>query len=96
MAGPWRLDPSVTFLNHGSFGSCPEPVLAAQAAWRERMESDPVRFLDRELPALLDATRAEVGRFIGADPDGIAFVPNATTGVNTVLRSLRFEAATSS
>jgi isopenicillin-N epimerase len=88
---PWRIDPTVTFLNHGSFGSCPTPILAAQAAWRDRLESDPVRFLDRELPALLDATRTEVGGFIGADPDGIAFVPNATTGVNTILRSLRFE-----
>jgi isopenicillin-N epimerase len=90
-ASPWRLDPTVTFLNHGSFGSCPTPVLEAQTEFRERMESDPVRFLDRELPGLLDATRVEVGAFIGADPKGIAFVPNATSGVNTVLKSLRFE-----
>jgi isopenicillin-N epimerase len=88
---PWRIDPTITFLNHGSFGSCPTPVLEAQAEFRDRMESDPVRFLDRELLGLLDETRAEVGRFIGADPEGIAFVPNATSGVNTVLKSLRFE-----
>ena len=88
--GVWRLDPSVAFLNHGSFGACPAPVLAAQAEWRERMEREPVLFLGRELEGLLETARVAVGAFIGADPDDLAFVPNATTGVNTILRSLRF------
>ena len=87
----WRLDPAVTFLNHGSYGACPEPVLAIQAAWRERLEAEPVRFLSGDLPGLLDETRVAIGAFLGADPEGLAFVTNATTGVNTVLQSLRFE-----
>jgi isopenicillin-N epimerase len=86
----WRLDPSVTFLNHGSYGACPEPVLAAQRALRERLEAEPVRFLSGDLPALLDEARWAVGRFLGGDPDGLAFVANATTGYNAVLQSLRF------
>src|SRR5512141_277939 len=87
----WTLDPSTTFLTHGTFGACPEPVLAHQQALRDRMEFEPVRFLDLDLPGLLDDARAAIGRFLQADPEGLAFVPNATTGVNTILQSLRFE-----
>jgi isopenicillin-N epimerase len=87
----WRLDPAVTFLNHGSYGACPEPVLAVQRDLRDRLEAEPVRFLSGDLPGLLDDARAAMGRFLDADPAGIAFVPNATTGVNTVVQSLRFE-----
>jgi isopenicillin-N epimerase len=86
----WRLDPAVTYLNHGSFGACPESVLAVQRELRDRLERQPVAFLDRELPGLLDHARERVGAFLGGDPGGLAFVANATTGANAVLQSLRF------
>ncbi|HYO55122.1 aminotransferase class V-fold PLP-dependent enzyme, partial [Archangium sp.] len=86
----WSLDPEVTFLNHGSFGACPTRVLEEQSRLRARMEAQPLRFLHRELEAQADTARAALGAFLDADPDDLAFVNNATTGVNTVLQSLRF------
>ena len=88
----WPLDRDVTFLNHGSFGACPRAVLEAQSRLRERLESEPVLFLDRDLEGLLDDARGVLGGFVGATPEDLAFVPNATTGANTVLRSLDFGA----
>ncbi len=85
------LDPDVVFLNHGSFGSCPLAVLEHQTELRRRMERQPVRFLVRELEPLLDESRSVLAGFVGAQPDDLVLVPNATSGVNTVLRSIAFE-----
>lgn len=90
LASHWGLDPAVTFLNHGSFGACPRPVLAAQQRWRDRLEAQPVQFFARDLPELLAAVRRDLGAFVGADPDDLALLINATAGVNAVLRSLEF------
>ena len=84
----WLLDPAIAFLNHGSFGAAPKAVLAKQSELRAQLEREPVRFMVRELEPLLDEARAVLAEFVGAEPASIAFVPNATTGVNAVLRSL--------
>ena len=84
----WTLDPDITFLNHGSFGATPRAVLEKQSEYRAQLEREPVRFFVRELEPLLDEARRTLAQFLGCDDEGLAFVTNATAGVNAVLRSL--------
>jgi isopenicillin-N epimerase len=89
--GFWVLDPKVTFLNHGSFGACPRPVLKFQRNIQDQMERQPMRFFVDEFEARWDEARRTVAKFVGAKVNDLVFVPDATFGVNTVLRSLRFK-----
>ncbi|MFO0626989.1 MAG: aminotransferase class V-fold PLP-dependent enzyme [Polyangiales bacterium] len=88
LAHHWDLDPRCTFLNHGSFGAAPRAVLAAQTRARAALEAQPVRFFTRDLEPRLDAARRALADFVGAAPEDLVFVRNATEGVNTVLAAL--------
>lgn len=82
------LRPDMIFLNHGSFGACPRPVFAAYQAWQAELEAQPVEFLGRRFTDLMAAARSRLAVYLGAGPGDIVFVPNATTGINIVARSL--------
>jgi isopenicillin-N epimerase len=83
------LDPTVRFLNHGSFGACPREVFERYQAWERELELQPVEFLGRRFPHLLADARAGLARYVGTAPENLVYVPNATHGVNTVARSLK-------
>jgi isopenicillin-N epimerase len=85
------LRPDVVFLNHGSFGACPRPVFEAYQAWQLELERQPVEFLGRRFGALLAEARVALGAVVGADAGDVVYVPNATTGLNAVARSLPLE-----
>ena len=82
------LDPDLVFLNHGSYGACPRAVTAALHDWQRQMERNPVDFLGRRSASLLRTARSQLAGFVGAQGEHQVFVPNATTGVNIVARSL--------
>jgi isopenicillin-N epimerase len=88
LAAEFLLRPDMAFLNHGSFGACPAPVFAAYQAWQRELEAQPVAFLGRRIAPLLAEARSALGAYLGAAGDDLAFVPNATHGVNIVARSL--------
>jgi isopenicillin-N epimerase len=76
------LDPDIAFLNHGSFGACPRAVFDRYQEWQLELERQPVLFLARRIEGLLADARVVLGAYVGADPDDLVFVPNATAGVN--------------
>jgi isopenicillin-N epimerase len=84
----YLLDPEVAFLNHGSFGACARPVFDRYQAWQRELEREPIDFLDRQLPGLLETARTALGDYLGCSAQDLAFVENATTGANLAARSL--------
>ena len=95
MAQPSRddflLDPSLVFLNHGSFGAVPRTVLEAYQTLQREMERNPVEWLGRRADPLMARARSRLGNFVGADADDVVFVPNPTTAVNMVVRNLALQ-----
>ena len=82
------LDPSIIFLNHGSFGACPKPVMRIYQEWQYRLERQPVSFLGRELTAFDQHARWALGEYLHTAADNLVFIPNATHGVNIIARSV--------
>ena len=91
-AEAFPLDRSYCFLNHGSFGSCPHEVLAAQKRFRDEIEARPIEMLGRKLTPLLRDAASRVARFVGTTPERLGFVTNATDAINAVLRSIAWRA----
>ena len=87
----FRLEKGIDFLNHGSFGAAPSEVLEAASRWRDQMEANPDHFLRDVLPGALRNAANDLGRFIGARGEELAFVENATSAINAVLRALDFK-----
>ncbi|HHY56925.1 MAG TPA: aminotransferase class V-fold PLP-dependent enzyme [Chloroflexi bacterium] len=84
----FQLDPDVVYLNHGSFGATPRPVFAVYQEWQRRLERQPVRFFQEEAAPALRAARTTLAAYVGARPEDLVFVHNATFGVNVVARAL--------
>ena len=84
----YHLDPSITFLNHGSFGACPKPVFEVYQNWQRKLELQPVEFMAIKVYDYLEEARHALGDYVGCHGDDLIFVTNPTTAVNTVIRSL--------
>lgn len=87
----FALDPRILHVNHGSYGAAPRAALTAQSELRAALEAATMRFMVRDWQGLLDATRASVARFVGADPEDLVMIPNPTGGVASIVNSLAWQ-----
>ncbi|MBI5950319.1 MAG: aminotransferase class V-fold PLP-dependent enzyme [Chloroflexi bacterium] len=82
------LDPSVTYLNHGSFGATPKAVFDEYQRWQLELERQPVEFLGRRFAGLIAESRAALGAYLGTHTDNLVYTQNVTISLNIVARSL--------
>ena len=90
LAKHWNLDSDCVFLNHGSFGATPNEIREEQRKWQDLLEDEPVRFYEDLAMEFMENSRKALAVMLECDAEDLALVENATTGVNTVLRSLEF------
>ena len=84
----FQLDPNITFLNHGSYGSCPIPVFENYQKWQHMIEEHPVKFLQEDLYKYLDDSRDALGKYINCEKNDLIYVPNPTHAVANVINNV--------
>lgn len=82
LADHWRLDKNVVFLNHGSFGACPNFVRKELRRWQDLLEDEPVRFFEEIASGAALQARKALARLVVCDPDDLALLENATSGMS--------------
>jgi isopenicillin-N epimerase len=85
------LDPSVTFLNFGSFGACVKPVFEEYQQWQLQMEREPVQFITVKGYGYLKQSLAALGNYINCAADDLVYVTNPSYAVNIIAKSLALE-----
>ena len=88
MKNLFLLDPNITYLNHGSYGSCPSSVFNDYQKLQKRLEQQPVQFMTKYLWKYLKESRDTLGTFLNCDGDDLLLFANPTTAINNVIENL--------
>ena len=88
MKSQFLLDPTITFLNHGSFGACPKPIFEEYQRFQLELETEPVLFIQKKAGGYLKTAREKLSDYIGCNSLDVFFTPNPTFAINTIMRSL--------
>ena len=89
----FTLDPLYTNLNHGSYGATPKIVQESAQQFRLLTESNPDQFYRFDVFNYLDAARDKLSSVVGVDSEDLVIIPNASEGMNAILRGVVTSAA---
>jgi isopenicillin-N epimerase len=84
---PFLLDPTITYLNFGSFGACPLPIFEDYQRWQRELELEPAQFMNANGPRYLEQSRRALADYIHCDADDIVYTTNPSYAVNTIAKS---------
>lgn len=91
LSSEFLLDPTITFLNFGSFGSCPKPVFDDYQAWQRKLEAEPVQFIAVNGPVYLKKSREALADYLGCDADDLVYVTNPSYATNIIAKNLALQ-----
>jgi isopenicillin-N epimerase len=84
---PFLLDPTITYLNFGSFGACPLPIFEDYQRWQRELELEPAQFMNSNGPRYLEQSRKALADYIHCDADDIVYTTNPSYAVNIIAKS---------
>ncbi|KIW16900.1 hypothetical protein PV08_04090 [Exophiala spinifera] len=78
-------------MRRGAFGGYPRPVRDSLRTFQDEVQAHPDLFIRYLYPERLTQSRRAVAQFLHANEDEVVLVPNATTGLNAVLRNIVYK-----
>ncbi|CAF1334495.1 unnamed protein product [Rotaria magnacalcarata] len=87
----FSLDPSYININHGSYGSAPKSVHEKLREYQLTAELNPDRWFRLDVQNAMDKVRKRLSDYVNCDSDDLVILENASAGINSILKSLKFQ-----
>jgi len=86
------LDPNVTYLAFGSYGSCPKPIFDDYQKWQLELEREPAQFITVNGPTYLKGSREALAQYINCSADDLVYTTNPSYAINIIAKSFKLNA----
>jgi len=85
------IDPSITYLNFGSYGACPKPVFEDYQNWQLELEKEAVQFISVNGAKNLLKSREALAAYIHCNAEELVYTPNPTFAINIIAKNMKLQ-----